>query len=48
MSDSTMRIGFGRYVVALPVSSITAQRGPTPSTQKRDYYRKITASLAGC
>jgi hypothetical protein len=45
MSDSAMRVGFGRYVVALPMSSITAQRRPTPSTQKRDYYKKIAASL---
>jgi ParB-like chromosome segregation protein Spo0J len=45
MTDRTMRVGFGRYVVALPMSSITAQRRPTASTQKRDYYRKIAASL---
>jgi len=40
-----IKANFGRYVVTLPLSSITSTRKPTPATQRRDYYRKIAASL---
>jgi hypothetical protein len=40
-----IKAAFGRYLVTLPLSSITSTRKSTPATQRRDYYKKIAASL---
>jgi RepB plasmid partitioning protein len=36
---------FGRYIVNLPVTAITAQRQPTPAMQDTICYKRIAASL---
>src|ERR1700723_464245 len=45
MTTKTTKTAFGRYIVTLPMSCITAQREPPASTKNMACYKRIASSL---
>ena len=45
MTKKTTKTAFGRYIVTLPMSCITAQREPAAATKSMACYKRIASSI---
>ena len=45
MTKTATKTAFGRYIVTLPMSRITAQREPTAATKSMASYKRIASSI---